>query len=248
MMSTANASTPEPGDDVCASCGAALAGEYCHACGQHRRGSRRLVVREVLSRFCEHLLDFDSSFARTFAGLLRRPGETCREYVAGRRKRYMNPFGYLLLAGTASLVISALLEWLFGTRDPAGGGEPGAGLLNWVLLALLVPLAAIWSWMFRSCGFNLAENYVFALFVMGQFTWLELLILVPAEFVVPEGALIAVYLLVWTGYLTFAATGFYRQQWWLVLAKMLITHAVLIFMAMIVGVVWFLIAPSEPAA
>jgi hypothetical protein len=85
---------------------------------------------------------------------------------------------------------------------------------------------------------------------MGQFTWLEILVFVPAEFVVPETALIPVYLLAWLGYLTFAATAFYRQQWWLVLAKMLVAHAVLMFVAtlVLVGVVWFLIGPPEPAA
>src|SRR5688500_4650143 len=108
----------------CANCSTHLIGNYCHHCGQHRRGSRRLQLREILARTGEHLLDLDSAFLSTFVGLTKRPGEVCCEYIAGRRKRYMNPFGYFVFAGTVSLVSSTVLSWFLG-GPPVSGEELG---------------------------------------------------------------------------------------------------------------------------
>jgi hypothetical protein len=243
-MTTADAPEPARGASECANCGTVLVGAYCHACGQSGDGRTRLVVRDVLTEFCEHLLDFDSAFLRTFAGLTVRPGGVCRDYVAGRRKRYMNPFGYLLLSGTVNLALSGLAGWMAGPGAPADPDEPDSGLVTWFLLALLVPLAVLWRWLFRRSGFNLAENYVFALFIMSQYTWLETLILVPLTYLVSETTLTAAYFAIWLCYLVFAGTGFYGRPWWLVLLKMLAAHLFLIVAGLVAMIVWALIDPS----
>jgi len=90
-------------EGICMNCSTALMGTYCHTCGQHRRDSSRLALRQVFARLLEGLLNLDSALLRTFIGLTIRPSSTCRDYVEGRRKRFMNPFGYFVLAGTGNL-------------------------------------------------------------------------------------------------------------------------------------------------
>jgi hypothetical protein len=100
-------------EGTCANCGADLAGNHCSHCGQHRREARRLEVRQILLRFSENLFNFDSAFLRTWLGLTRHPGHVCREYIQGRRKAYMNPFGYFLLAITVSVIVGQSVSKLF---------------------------------------------------------------------------------------------------------------------------------------
>jgi hypothetical protein len=66
--------TGEPVAD-CGNCGAALSGEYCSACGQLR--AERLLLHRALDDGWERLVELDFAFARTFAGLCKRPGKWC---------------------------------------------------------------------------------------------------------------------------------------------------------------------------
>jgi hypothetical protein len=180
-------------------------------------------VRQIVARFFENLYDFDSAFLRTWLGLTLRPGQVCREYIQGRRKTYMNPFGYFLLAVTATVVVEAITS-RFRTRVP--GAAENTDFHTTLLLTLLVPYAVIWSKLFRRQGLNLAENYVFALYVLGHFVWIELLILVPVSLVVSEWILIVLYLLIATIYVTLAATVFYRESIGMVTLKLLLSNIV----------------------
>lgn len=233
---------------ACANCGTPLTDAWCPHCGQHRRGSARLALREIAARFCEHLLDVDSAFLRTFVGLIVRPGVVCRDYVEGRRKRYMNPFGYFVLAGTVSIVVSSVASWAFGAAQPAAeDDELAANWASWILLALLIPIAVIWWRLFRPAGLNLAENYAFALYVMGQFLWFEVVILLPLSYVLSETALWSVYGVTWLAYVVFAGVPFYREPPFRVLSKVLLSGVILAAVLMLVGIAMFFIWPTEVA-
>lgn len=251
-MSTTDTPVPAPSAPptqfACANCGHELAASYCANCGQHRRGSERLKVREVVARSCEHVFDFDSAFLGTFVGLFRRPGEVCREYVQGRRKRYMNPFAYFILSGTVGLLVSAFVGWL--TEAPVAPEEEfiaDHGL--WILLAMLVPLAVTWWKLFAQSGYNLAENYVFALYVLAQFTWLETLVLLPLTSVASDVVLVIGYLAAWLAYVTYAATPFYGEPALIVGLK--VVASLLAFVAIValavcpVGIIMYFLFPSE---
>lgn len=232
---------------LCANCGHELTDAYCAQCGQHRRGSERLRVREIVARSCEHLLDFDSAFLGTFVGLFRRPGELCREYVQGRRKRYMNPFAYFVLAGTVNLFVTTVVGWFAGA--PAAPEEEFiANHVLWIMLAMLVPLAFLWRWLFRQSGCNLAENYVFALYVLAQFSWLEAFVLLPLQYVVSDLVLAIVYVALWLAYVTYAAIPFYREPALMVGLKILASALLFALgaaaIAIVVGIVVYFLDPA----
>jgi hypothetical protein len=84
---------------VCASCGHALAGEYCSRCGERALDPRKLTLRYFLAHTVVHeLLSFDGKIWRTLRMLLFRPGFLALEYAAGRRRAYINPVRVLIVA------------------------------------------------------------------------------------------------------------------------------------------------------
>jgi len=93
----------------CLNCGAPLSGPYCGACGQKAHVHRSVL--HAVEEFLHGIVHFDSKFWRTLPLLLFRPGKLTREYVRGRRARYVAPvalflltvFSMFLLFGSVSL-------------------------------------------------------------------------------------------------------------------------------------------------
>jgi len=88
---------PDP-TEVCLNCGATLAGQYCANCGQ-RASSRLISVWELIRDAFGDLLELDSRIWQTLIPLAVRPGQLTRDYLRGRRARFMPPFRtYLVLS------------------------------------------------------------------------------------------------------------------------------------------------------
>lgn len=95
----------------CLNCGTRLRGQYCGNCGQRAR-SRLISLWELLSEAFGDLLEFDSRLWRTLIPLLIRPGQLTRDYLEGRRARYMPPFRMYLVLSVIFFVIA-----FFDPRD-----------------------------------------------------------------------------------------------------------------------------------
>jgi hypothetical protein len=80
---------------ACLNCGTTLEGEYCHACGQTAHVHRS--VGHVFEELLHGISHFDSRFWRTIPLLLVRPGKLTRDYVMGKRQRYIAPVSLFLL-------------------------------------------------------------------------------------------------------------------------------------------------------
>jgi hypothetical protein len=74
----------------CRNCGAAADCAYCPECGQETH-LRLPTLREFLREAAGRYVALDGRFWRTIVGLLFRPGFLTREYLAGRRRRYIRP-------------------------------------------------------------------------------------------------------------------------------------------------------------
>ncbi len=84
--------------ESCLNCGTTLGGQYCGHCGQRSR-SRLISIWELLQDAFGDLLELDSRLWQTLIPLVTRPGKLTRDYLEGRRARYMPPFRtYLVLS------------------------------------------------------------------------------------------------------------------------------------------------------
>ncbi len=113
----------------CLNCGTRLTGQYCGNCGQRAR-SRLISLWQLLSEAFGDLLEFDSRLWRTLIPLLIRPGQLTRDYLEGRRARYMPPFRMYLVLSVIFFVVAFFdprddLSLLFEPEPPPPPEEAG---------------------------------------------------------------------------------------------------------------------------
>ncbi len=80
----------------CLNCGFALAGDYCHCCGQQAH------VHRTLGAFWHDLLHgvlhFEGKIWRTLPMLALHPGQLTRRYVHGERAKFVSPLALFLFS------------------------------------------------------------------------------------------------------------------------------------------------------
>ena len=105
--SEASPPPPPPLTPRCRNCGEEAPGRYCASCGQgtdDHIASVGVLARETV----EELAGYDSKLWRTLANLMLRPGLLTREYLAGRRARYIRPLRLYLTTSVLFFLVIAL--------------------------------------------------------------------------------------------------------------------------------------------
>ena len=97
----------------CLNCGTSLAGDYCHACGQHAHAHRTITA--FFHDLLHGVLHFEGKTWRTLPLLAWRPGELTRRYVDGQRARFVSPIALFLFS---IFLMFAVLGWTGGLDAP----------------------------------------------------------------------------------------------------------------------------------
>jgi hypothetical protein len=172
--STSAVSAADPhGGQQCLDCGALSTGAFCGSCGQ-RREAPLLPLRQIVAEAVGDLTNIDGKSIRTLATLFRHPGRVTRDYIAGRRTRYVAPFRLFLVASavyfSVILLTGSTSFLIFGANltvngEPAGPG-PFADFIRLAprLMFLLLPVFAIFlKVMYAGSGRLYAEHVVLSL-------------------------------------------------------------------------------------
>ena len=116
----------------CRNCGESLEFErrpnYCPRCGQQTT-LHPPSVWEFVHEFIGHYVAFEGKLWKTLALLMLKPGQLTREYLAGRRERYVLPLRLYL---TASFVFFVLVKLFSHPALPqaVAPGVPGSGVVS----------------------------------------------------------------------------------------------------------------------
>lgn len=81
---------------VCSDCGAPVTGKYCSECGQPTHVHRSLL--HLGEEMLHGVLHFDARIWRTLPLLAINPGRLTREWVEGKRTRYVSPLAMFLFS------------------------------------------------------------------------------------------------------------------------------------------------------
>ena len=104
--------TSDSGTPRCLNCGAELSGHWCAQCGQ-ADNELRISLRRLGKDFLADHFGLESKVPTTLWLLLTKPGHLTREYLAGRRVRFLLPLRLYL---TASVLYFLLLSLPFFGR------------------------------------------------------------------------------------------------------------------------------------
>jgi len=111
------------GEASCPNCGAPVGGPFCAQCGQETTialPSARTFLREAAGRY----VALDGRTWRTLFGLFFRPGFLTREYLAGRRRRYVRPGRLFLVLALAMFAVFRLVGNVPGMITDTSDGTP----------------------------------------------------------------------------------------------------------------------------
>ena len=99
---------------TCLNCGTTFGGQYCGKCGQ-RAHSRLISIWELIRDAFGDLFELDSRLWQTLLPLVIRPGQLTRDYLLGRRARFMPPFRTYLVLSVVFFLIA-----FFDPREELG--------------------------------------------------------------------------------------------------------------------------------
>jgi hypothetical protein len=92
----------------CLNCDAPMSGRFCAECGQ-AASDPDPTLRELLRELAAELFLWDGKLLATFRLLVAKPGELTREYLAGRRVRYISPLKLYLTCSVVFFLLRSIV-------------------------------------------------------------------------------------------------------------------------------------------
>jgi len=165
---------------TCKNCINQFEGHFCNVCGQ--KPAHRLDIKHVLHEAIHVFTHADKGIFTFIRKVITHPGTMALEYVEGKRKKYFNPFQYLILiVGVTAFAISKsrVMEDTIGAITTQKGSARVIQFQHLVeglfqkyfniVLFTMIPFYAFFSKIFfRSKGYNYAENIVLQCYIQAQ--------------------------------------------------------------------------------
>ncbi|SDQ71311.1 Protein of unknown function [Flagellimonas zhangzhouensis] len=133
----------------------------------------RLNFKQLLSDLWVSITNTDQGVLHLIKHLAYRPGKVAREYISGRRKRYFNPFNYLML--TVAVALYFILQFEATALDYSTIDADNSELLQFafkyfnVFILLMWPIHGLLIWLFfLGHKTNYVENLTLTAHLSGQ--------------------------------------------------------------------------------
>lgn len=111
----------------CLNCEAVLQGQYCHVCGQ-KAVSLNVGMHDFAHEAMHELSHVDGKVLLTLKLLVTKPGQLTKEFLAGRRARFISPVRLYLTCSLVFFTLAAILPGAMKDLVKVGpttkGGSP----------------------------------------------------------------------------------------------------------------------------
>ena len=169
----------------CKSCEATLPEEskYCPTCSA-KVVHNRLSLEGTWTEFIGPFFNWDNFFWLTFRDLFVRPEQVLTAYISGARRKYFQPFSYMIIYGTFTVLFYKVLPMDFEDMNTASTETPGFDAISFtetytanynLFLILTIPVFALMGWViFRKFKDNFAEHLVYNAYIQAQVGYIAL--------------------------------------------------------------------------
>ncbi|RYF84713.1 MAG: DUF3667 domain-containing protein [Chitinophagaceae bacterium] len=227
---------------ICANCQTPKAGKFCGSCGQKED-----------HRYNLHLLWHDVVHAVTHADkgifsyalqVLYKPGLIAADLIAGKRKRYFNPFQFLLimlgfyvLVLTSTNFMSKLIAEMgtSGTNLPAQFEKINMFLSKYqkFIYLLLIPVSAlVVKWIFPKSPLNYSEHLIgYVVYYSNSMLTHTIIMLLTLGVPQTEGMMMTISSVLTFGFMGVYFRQLYKVSWLAALLKAALY--MIIFIAMV---------------
>lgn len=162
---------------TCKNCGTHVYKKFCTNCGQNA-SIGRLKISHVLGEFWHNFTHTDKGYLSFVNSMIKNPGLVIREYFAGKRKKYFNPFTFYLVTTAILIFITSQVyqyeDALYDYRNEYGQ------LINQhhnLLILCCLPLSAIiLKLLFFKRDYNYAEWFTVLIFAIGIINFIQIFI------------------------------------------------------------------------
>lgn len=83
--------------------------KYCHHCGQ-LNSTKKLTINDFIEEFLSNFYAYDSRLRNSIISMLTKPGVLAKEFNAGKRQKYANPFRLFLSVSIILFLTFSLSE------------------------------------------------------------------------------------------------------------------------------------------
>ncbi|MEL7222429.1 MAG: DUF3667 domain-containing protein [Bacteroidota bacterium] len=104
----------------CKNCHELVEGKFCSNCGQSTAVDR-ITGFSLITLMSEGLFQVNRGLFFTIVALFRRPGDSVREFIEGKRKKYFKPVAYAMLLATLYVLLSRLTDTPTFVEDAVKG-------------------------------------------------------------------------------------------------------------------------------
>ncbi len=230
----------------CKNCNKPLNGKFCSDCGQ-KADTHRLSLKHIFHEFSHAITHADKGILFLIKELLYKPGIVAREYVAGKRKRYFNPFSFMIIVTAISSYFAYKTHYFAAVSQTQQMQNSGNTQGNYVLYMqealkliekggkithlLMVPVLALLMWLFfRKSNYNYAENLTLTILLFTESMVIFSLIFIPHFYFFPAYAIINnnIFQVLFLIYLAIGAKQFYGQSWGKSILKIILIQVIFI--------------------
>ncbi|MBO6522874.1 MAG: DUF3667 domain-containing protein [Balneolaceae bacterium] len=155
-------------EGTCLNCGTDVRGNYCSNCGQKFQPTK-LPLKQFLEDAIETLFTIDNRFFRTIKDLFLKPGKVTKEYLIGKRAKYLPPLRVYISISVVYFLIAQLIESdkiLFVNFTQDGDSRINLAKIVQTAMFFLVPvMAAILKFLHLKRKAYYVEHLIFSVHI-----------------------------------------------------------------------------------
>lgn len=231
----------------CVNCNYEFEDNYCPSCGQ-KGNVPRITFQSTLSSVTSAFTNMDRGLLYNFRFLTLSPKNTVLKYLQGQRKGIFNPIAYAILSITIYLIMESILkswftEYTFFSGQQSSeqyqlGKKAGSFLRYHIKYFWLLNIfyLTLFTKMFFG-KYNFFEHITINAFLLGQATFMGILIFLVTRWALVFNPLIFLALIILL-YFTFRTPGNGMSD--VVLSVIAVFFAYLVFFMIPIGIFWLI--------